>query len=166
MRAHQATGGKGGSISVDNARVSTGPEGWLLAERPLPGESGDRKYYYSNLPADATLRRLVSLAHSRWPIEQFYEDANGECGLDDFQGRRWDGLHRHLALVMLTYSFLMRQRLPSADSDEEGFSPLQSPHDLPGRPSPGAQLAVAGLGAVVDLHRLHQDLPPSQELTK
>jgi SRSO17 transposase len=31
----------------------------------------------------------VELAHSRWPIEQFYEDAKGECGLDHYQGRRW-----------------------------------------------------------------------------
>src|SRR5262249_42029965 len=60
-------------------------------------------------------------AHSRWPIEQFYEDAKGECGLDDYQGRRWDGLHRHLALAMLAYSFLARQRWTPADL--AGFSP-------------------------------------------
>jgi len=53
----------------------------------------------------------VELAHLRWPIEQFYEDAKGECGLDHFQGRSWDGLHRHLALVMLAYTFLMLQSL-------------------------------------------------------
>jgi SRSO17 transposase len=62
------------------------------------------------------------VAHSRWPIAQFYEDAKGECGLDHYQGRRWDGLHRHLALVMLAYSFLARQRWTPADS--AGFSPL------------------------------------------
>ena len=53
------------------------------------------------------MERLAALAKSRWAIEQFYEDAKGECGLSDYQGRRWEGLHRHLALSMLAYSFLM-----------------------------------------------------------
>ncbi len=99
--------------AVTDRRVSTGPAGWLLGERPLPGHAGERKYYFSSLPADTPLLRLVALAHARWAIEQFYEDAKGECGLDDYQGRRWDGLHRHLALVMLAYSFLAVQALPA-----------------------------------------------------
>ena len=57
----------------------------------------------------------------RWLVEQFYEDAKGECGLAHDQGRRWDGLHRHLALVMLVYSFLARQRWTPAPL--AGFSP-------------------------------------------
>ena len=99
VRVHWATGGA--QFSTSHHRVWTGPEGWLLGERPVPGEGGDLKWYFSNLPANTPLQRLVELAHSRWPIEQFYEDAKGECGLDHYQGRRWDGRHRHLALVML-----------------------------------------------------------------
>jgi len=63
----------------------------------------------SALTAETPLLRLVELAHLRWPVEKFYEDAKGECGFDHFQGRSWTGLHRHLALVMLAYSFLMIQ---------------------------------------------------------
>jgi SRSO17 transposase len=99
VRVHWATGGA--QFSTRHHRVSTGPAGWLLGEHPVPGEGGDCKWDISNLPADTPLSRLVERAHSRWPIEQFYEDAKGECGLDHYQGRRWDGLHRHLALVML-----------------------------------------------------------------
>ena len=99
VRVHWAIGGA--QFSPSHHRVSTGPEGWLLGERPIPGEPGDLTWYFSNLPADTPRQRLVELAHSRWPIEPFYEDAKGECGLDHYQGRRWDGLHRHLALVML-----------------------------------------------------------------
>src|SRR5215217_7646682 len=75
------------------------------------------------------LERLATLAHSRWAIEQFYEDAKGECGLGDYQGRRFDGLHRHLALAMVAYSFLMLHSsvLGEHPSHEEGaFSPLFS----------------------------------------
>src|SRR5262252_4388071 len=84
VRAHWATGGA--QFSTSHHRVCTGSEGWLLGERPVPGERGEVKWYYSNLPADTPLQRLVELAHSRWPIEQFYEDAKGECGLDHYQG--------------------------------------------------------------------------------
>jgi SRSO17 transposase len=119
VRVHWATGGA--PLSTSHHRVCTGPEGWLLGERPMPGTRGDLKWYFSTLPADTALHRLVALAHSRWPIEQFYEDAKGECGLDHYQGRRWDGLHRHLALVMLAYSFVARQRWTPATP--AGFSP-------------------------------------------
>ena len=144
IRVHRATGnpavGEHGR-SVQHGTMSTGSEGWLLAERPLPGEDGERKYYYSNLPADVPLGRLVTIAHARWTIEQFYEDAKGECGLDDYQGRRWEGLHRHLALVMLTYSFLMLHRHTTTNTPDGGLSPLSRSH-LPRHPSAGPLLAV------------------------
>jgi SRSO17 transposase len=122
IRAHRATGSP--RLSTSHSRVRTGPEGWLVGERPLPGAAGEAKWYYSTLPADTSLVRLTALAHARWVVEQFYEDAKGECGLDDYQGRRWDGLHRHLALSMLAYSFLVQQRLPSSEGADAGFPPL------------------------------------------
>jgi SRSO17 transposase len=156
VRVHWATGGT--QFSTSHPRVCTGPEGWLLGERPVPGDSGDVKWYYSNLPADTPLPRLVELAHSRWPIEQFYEDAKGECGLDNYQGRRWDGLHRHLALVMLAYSFLACQRwTPTAPA---GFSPLRRASVVPGDPSPGAAVAVPRRRAMAHCDQSDYPLPP------
>src|SRR2546427_661979 len=128
------------TFPTSHQRVGRGREGWLLGERPRPGERGEVKWYYSNLPADTPLQRLVELAHSRWPIEQFYEDAKGECGLDHYQGRRWDGLHRHLALVMLAYSFLARQRWTPANT--AGFFSLLGTPVLPRGPPPGTPLAL------------------------
>jgi hypothetical protein len=166
LRVHRATGaanwGKDGK-PANPSRVSTGSEGWLLAERPVPGEEGERKYYYSNLPAATPLERLAALAHARWPIEQFYEEAKGECGLDDYQGRRWDGLQRHLALVTLTYSFLMVHR--HATSAAGGFSPL-SPTVVPGDAPPGADLGVPRSRPLADRDRSPQTLSPSTKLTK
>jgi SRSO17 transposase len=100
-------------MSTTHERVTTAEEGWLVGERPLQPAGEEQlgeeelKYYYSSLGADVSLEQLAALAKSRWVIEQFYEDAKGECGLGDYQGRRWDGFHRHLALVMVAYSFLM-----------------------------------------------------------
>jgi len=153
VRAHWATGTPRHSTS--HSRVQTGPAGWLLATRPLPGEDGEVKYYYSNLPAETPLARLVALAHSRWPIEQFYEDGKGECGLADYQGRRWDGLHRHLALVMLAYSWLALQRrqpAPVPAAAAGGFPPLRTTPVPAGGAPPDPPLALPGPGAVAARH--------------
>ena len=65
-------------------------------------------------------------------IEQFYEDAKQECGFDHYQGRNWQGLHRHLALVMLAYSFLMLYRLTLPLPAGEAFPPCVTRSSLPG----------------------------------
>lgn len=80
VRAQRATGNA--HLSISHSRVITGPEGWLIGERPRPGERGDAKWYFSTLPADTAGARLIAIAQQRWVIEQFYEDAKGECGLD------------------------------------------------------------------------------------
>ena len=99
LRTHRATGSP--RHSIDHELVLTAKEGWLIGERPLPGQPSsahkkegeeELKYYYSTLGAEVSLERLASVAKSRWAIEQFYEDAKGECGLSDYQGRRWEGL--------------------------------------------------------------------------
>jgi SRSO17 transposase len=162
VRVHWATGGP--QFSTSHHRVYTGPEGWLLGERPVPGDSGDRKWYFSTLPADTPLQRLVEVAHSRWPIEQFYEDAKGECGLDHYQGRRWEGLHRHLALVMLAYSFLARQRWMPANS--AGFSPLWGAAFVSSGPPPGAPVALPRCRVMAHRDQPDRPVPPQADLTK
>jgi SRSO17 transposase len=158
LRAHRATGGA--RHSTTHERVLTAEEGWLIAERPLAGvpsaqNEGEEElnYYYSLLGAEVPLERLASLAKSRWAIEQFYEDAKGECGLGDFQGRRWDGLHRHLALSMVAYSFLMLHSSLTTGEDstsEEAFFPLGQAHHASGDPQAGTGVAAGGSGAMVD----------------
>jgi SRSO17 transposase len=169
LRAHRATGSD--RMSTDHDRVVTAQEGWLIAERPLrrsageeePGEEGELKYYYGSLGADESLERLSALAHSRWAIEQFYEDAKGECGLSDYQGRRWEGLHRHLALSMLAYSFLMVHSSELGEDpshEKETFSPLSGgqAYDATGDSPAGPGVVAGGPGALVRPNREDQDL--------
>jgi len=147
IRVHAGTGCARHSES--HGRSWTGPEGWLLGERPIPGEEGEPKWFFSCLPADTPLSRLVELAHLRWPVEQFYEDAKGECGFDHFQGRSWEGLHRHLALVMLAYTFLMLQSLGQevqADPAPKAAFPPCAAIEPSGLPSPDARAALPGCG--------------------
>jgi SRSO17 transposase len=81
--------------------------GWLLGERASRGQPEERKYAWSNLPAAATLEELAGYAHRRFAVEQFHEEAKGEVGWDQYQGRLWPGFHRHAVTVMLAYSFLV-----------------------------------------------------------
>jgi hypothetical protein len=43
---------------------------------------------------------LIRIAGSRWAIEECFQSAKQECGLDDYQVRRYPGWHRHMTLAM------------------------------------------------------------------
>ena len=83
--------------------------GWLIGERPARGKKDKWKYHWSNFGAEATLGRMAEYAHRRYGVEQFHEEAKGLLGWDQYQGRLWTGFHRNSVLVMLAYSFLVKQ---------------------------------------------------------
>ncbi len=73
--------------------------------------SGERKYYLSNLPADADLLTLAATIKARWVCEQAHQQMKEELGLDHFEGRSWHGLHRHALMTMIAFAFLQHRRL-------------------------------------------------------
>jgi SRSO17 transposase len=119
--------------------------GWLIGQRPGRGQHGDWKYYWSDFPAHTPLAVLVEYAHRRHWVEQYHEEAKTELGWDQYQGRRWDGFHRHAITVMLSYSFLVwletrqRQQRKVRGRPRSAFSPASRPpaDASPGGPSPG-----------------------------
>ena len=91
-------------VAVRGWRVTRdGPchEGWLVGERVTQGPPEERTYVWSNLPPETPLEALAGLAHRRHAIEPFHEEAKGELGWDQYQGRLWPGFHRHAVTVML-----------------------------------------------------------------
>lgn len=85
-----------------------GDEAWLVGEQRM---SGEKKYYLANLPAKADLRALAATIKARWICEQAHQQMKEELGLDHFEGRSWQGLHRHALMTMIAYAFLQHRRL-------------------------------------------------------
>jgi len=88
-----------------------GDEAWLIGEHRM---SGEKKYYLANLPATTDLRTLAATIKARWICEQAHQQMKEELGLDHFEGRSWQGLHRHALMTMIAYAFLQHRRLATA----------------------------------------------------
>jgi SRSO17 transposase len=85
-----------------------GDEAWLIGEHRI---SGEKKYYLANLSAKTDLRTLAANIKARWICEQAHQQLKEELGLDHFEGRSWQGLHRHALMTMIAYAFLQYRRL-------------------------------------------------------
>jgi SRSO17 transposase len=101
-----------------------GEEAWLVGEHRATGE---RKYYLSNLPADAALETLAALIKARWVCEQMHQQLKDELGLDHFEGRSWRGLHHHALLCQLAFAFLQHLRLGGEKPQHGGRARTAAP---------------------------------------
>src|SRR5260370_28397495 len=93
-----------------------GDEAWLIGEHRM---SGEKKYYLANLPAKTDLRTLAATIKARWICEQAHQQMKEELGLDHFDGRSWQGLHRHALMTMIAYAFLQYRRLKTARREKK-----------------------------------------------
>ncbi len=103
----------------------TGQGYWLLVRRSITDPS-DLAYYLCFGPADTPLRELVRVAGARWAIEESFQTAKGDVGLDQYQVRRWDGWYRHITLAMLAHAFLSVTRAGSEKGGPEYRSTTSS----------------------------------------
>lgn len=73
-------------------------------KRPLTtygvSDAGDVAYFACGGPPATTLHDLVRVAGARWAIEDLFELAKGDCGLDEYEVRSWVGWHRHVTLSL------------------------------------------------------------------
>jgi len=115
---------------ISQAYYRPGPTRWLLIERL--GEDSF-KYYVSNFPENASVQKIMALAHRRWTIEQGYQQLKEELGLDHFEGRSWTGLHHHITLCFMAYCFLIlekdHQKKLQCDASDNPPVAEHDPHD-------------------------------------
>ena len=90
----------------------TAPPGWtryLLVRRSLTRNARgelELAYYLCCAPAGTTDEDLIRVAGSRWAVEECFQTAKTETGLDQYQVRRYDAWYRHITLAMLAHAYL------------------------------------------------------------
>ena len=108
-----------------------GDEAWLIGEHRT---SGEKKYYLANLSAKTDLRTLAATIKARWICEQAHQQLKEELGLDHFEGRSWQGLHRHALMTMIAYAFLQHRRLAKAKRKKKNQRAATSTKPASGAP--------------------------------
>jgi SRSO17 transposase len=94
---------------------------WLLARRSV-SKPDEIAYYFVFGPASSALNQIVQVAGTRWQVEQSFELAKGEVGLDEYEVRTWVGWYRHITLAMfaLAYLTVVRRHARTAQQDRTG----------------------------------------------
>jgi SRSO17 transposase len=94
---------------------------WLLIRRSV-ADPADVAYFACGGPPGTTLPELVRVAGTRWAIEDLFELAKGDCGLDEYEVRSWAGWHRHvtLSLFALAVVTIIRSRASKSSPRKRG----------------------------------------------
>ena len=87
-----------------------GKEVWLLIRRTL-GDDPKYSYYLSNAPVSTPLKTFVWLSGIRWAIEQCFEEAKTELGMDHYEVRKYAGWNHHMLTCMLGHFFLWHLKI-------------------------------------------------------
>jgi SRSO17 transposase len=94
---------------------------WLLIRRSV-SDPTEVAYFACGGPPGTTVADLVRVAGTRWAIEECFELAKGDCGLDEYEVRSWIGWHRHvtLSLFALAVVAVIRSRLVKPQQRKKG----------------------------------------------
>ena len=114
--------------------------------------------HLANLPAKTDLRTLATTIKARWVCEQAHQQMKEELGLDHFEGRSWQGLHRHALMTMIAYAFLQHRRLATArreKKNQRAAAPADSASRAPRHPRTRRSTTAAAMPTLpkMDLQR-------------
>ena len=88
----------------------------LLIRRNLT--TGEQAYYLVHAPADTPLAEIVRAAGARWAIEECFQAAKNEAGLDHYQVRHYRAWYRHITLAMAAAAHLTALRATTGEKGE------------------------------------------------
>jgi SRSO17 transposase len=112
------------AVALDPAGLPDGWGHWLLVRRqtdPSPGKTvRELAFYRCAAPAQTPLRELVRVAGARWAIEECFQTAKNEAGLDHYQVRSFRAWYAHITLAMLAAAYLATTRADEHGREEKG----------------------------------------------
>lgn len=119
------------ALATVHFETEPGYQRWLLVRRSLtPNAKGELElaYYLCHAPVGTTMEDLIAVAGARWAIEECFQSAKNETGLDQYQVRRFDAWHRHITLAMLAHAYLAvtAARAPKAQAAWSASHPQKS----------------------------------------
>jgi len=109
--------------SLDFRLTEPGWKQWLLARRSL-SDPTQIAYYFVFAPETVNLQQVVQAAGSRWQVEEAFELAKQQVGLDEYEVRHWRGWYRHITLAMFALAFLT---VVKAQAQKKGLSTRKTP---------------------------------------
>jgi len=113
---------------VQKLHHEPGHEGWLMARRPVGADSdAEVKFYLSNAPEAVALPEMAWAGCLRWTIEEDFELAKGEVGLDHYEVTKYRGWYHHIALCLLALAFLKSVQLEWGKKWGAGIGPRGAP---------------------------------------
>ena len=117
------------AVEYDEKRSGLWTRG-LLIRRNI--NDGDLAFFTTWCPSGTTIETLVGVEGHRWAIEDSFETAKNELGLDHNETRSWHGWHRHVSLVMLAFAMMAAIRhhanaAPPPKTKQRASSSFQPP---------------------------------------
>jgi SRSO17 transposase len=95
---------------------SSSAQCWHLIVRREVNSPGTVKYSLSNASAQTSVVKLARMQAQRFWIERAFQDAKSHIGMAQYQARKWQSWHRHMALVMMAMQFMLQTRLEHIDA--------------------------------------------------
>ena len=104
------------AVNEDEARQRL-PDHRFVVRRSL--DRCELAYFHCFTPRRDPLGEVIRAIGSRWPVEECFEAAKQEAGLDQYQVRKYDAWYRHITVAMLALCLLavMRQTLQKGHLD-------------------------------------------------
>jgi SRSO17 transposase len=108
------------TVTLDTTGLPAGWAHWLLVRRQSEPGSGKKyrelAFYRCAAPARTPLRELIRVAGARWSIEECFQTAKNEAGLDHYQVRDYRAWYAHITLAMLAAAYLAATRAAEIDA--------------------------------------------------
>lgn len=106
----------------------------LLFRRPVGNpDPKEVAFYLVYSPQPVGLTEVVQAAGSRWAIERCIQIAKGECGLDQYEVRSWEGWYRHTTLVMVAQALLLLLTARARGAEDTTRAARRTKKKPPGR---------------------------------